>query len=127
MAIRQYASRWAVDLSKNIVNDGVVYDVDAINQSIEFILSTFFGERMFKLRFGSPLGRVLFSSLNENTGEKLLNGVINAIRRYENRIVILDDESQLILYPDQNAIRLNILYILNDRQITSKFDKKIYL
>lgn len=124
---REYTDNWAIDISKNVVSDGVVYNEEAINQSIESILATYFGERIFRLDFGSSLGRTLFNSLNESTGEELLSSIINSIKRFERRIRIVEDQARLILDSENNAIYLLLYYIINERQITSQFEKKIYL
>lgn len=118
--------RWAYDISKNVLSKGEVWDVDAINQSIEMILGTNYYERPFN-SIGSDLGRFLFESISSQTGEELLNSIINSIRQWEDRIIILDAEARMIIDSNNNTVYLTIPYIIKRNNIKSEFDKKIKL
>jgi phage baseplate assembly protein W len=123
----QYRSKFAYDLSKNPMSKGEIWDVDVINQSIELIIATYFGERLFNPFFGSPLGNTLFETMNEAKGESLLTDLINAIKKWEDRITILDSKCRIILDYDNNSIGLQIFYTINKNNIRSVFEKKIIL
>ena len=124
---KEYISNWAYDLSIVIVDKGEIYDIDVINQNIQSILSTFFGERMFKLNFGSELGNTLFEAINETTGENLLTSIINSIKFFENRAIVYEDDCRIFIDYENNALTISIPYRINKRQIVSEFKKKIYL
>jgi len=117
--------RFAYDLSKDLVHTGEVWDVAVINQSIETILTTSYGERVFNLGFGSPLQFHLFEGMNKNQGEKLVNEIIEAIKRWENRITI--SESDVRLIAEDNSYTLKIPYTININNIRSTFQKKIII
>lgn len=119
--------RWAYDISKKPISKGEVWDTDVINQSIENILSTGFGERVFNPTFGSNLQNFLFNGITEENGEQILDSVIESVKRWEDRIIVLENDARLIVNPNTNEIRLYFPYRLRDRNIVSEFDKKIII
>jgi phage baseplate assembly protein W len=121
----RYRSKYAYDLSINPLSKGEIWDDDVIKQSIEIIIATYFGERLFNPYFGSPLGNMLFETMNESKGEALLTDLINAIKKWEDRITILDSKCRIILNYDDNSIGLQIYYTINKNNIRSVFEKKI--
>lgn len=118
-------TNFAYDLSKNILSKGEIWDDDVIKQSIEMILGTYFGERLFNPNFGSELSFYLFENLTENNGERLLNSIINSIKTWEDRIEILENQCKLILYPNQNSISLTLIYKIKKNNTISKIEKRI--
>jgi len=123
---QQYEDNWAYDIDKNFKSRGELRDEKVISQSIEMILATSYGERLFNPNFGSPLWAQLFENMNENTGEELLNGCINAIKRWEDRIQLLEDEASITVFIDQNAIRLSLPYVILRSGKTAVWEKKIF-
>jgi phage baseplate assembly protein W len=119
--------RYAYDISKNVISDGEIWDEDVISQSIEMIISTMFGERLFNPFFGSPLHSYLAEGVTRKTADRLLNSVLTAIKRWEDRITIIEDGVELVVSTDGHTIRLRIPYSINKSQIISTFDKKILL
>jgi phage baseplate assembly protein W len=122
---KRYRDHYAYDLSINPLSKGEIWDTDVINQSIELIIATYFGERLFNPYFGSPLGNMLFENMNESKGESLLTDLINAIKKWEDRITILESKCRIILDYDNNSIGLQIFYTINQNNIRSVFEKKI--
>lgn len=116
---------FAYDISKNVIKDGELHDSNVINQSIEIIISTAFFERVFNLSFGSSLRNYLFEGMTEQQGEKVLDDIIAAIKRYEDRVVVLESQCRMTLIPDSHSFYLTIPYIIKKNNITSEFDKKI--
>ena len=47
--LRNISEKWAYDIDKNPIDQGEIWDVDCINQSIEMILGTMPGERLLIL------------------------------------------------------------------------------
>jgi phage baseplate assembly protein W len=116
---------WAYDLSKNIISKGEIFDKDVINQSIELILSTFFGERFFNLSYGSSLPIQIHKTMNNAKGEKLVEEILQAIEIFENRIEI-DKENVIFTFSGSTGIlEINIPYFIIKQQVTSFFSKKI--
>lgn len=116
-------NKFAYDLSNDIVNQGEIWDIDVINQSIEMIIGTSYGERIFNIGFGSPLSLSLFENMNNSQAEKMLDGVISAIKTWEDRITILENDVRLIT--QDNGYILRIPYIINKSNLKSIFQKKI--
>lgn len=125
MAERLNSNTWAYDIAKNVISTGEVVNEDVINQSIESILSTYFGERFFKPTFGSVMPLQIFENINVTTGEKLIDEIIDSIRTWEDRIEIIEDQVTLKLLRDDNAIILEIPYYIIPTQVTSFFKKKV--
>jgi len=123
----EYSDSWAYDMDKDTRLTGEAYDEDAINNSIENILMTIPGERVFYPYFGSPLTLMVFEQLNKVNGEQLLNGVIEAIKRWETRITIREEQVELNIIQDENAITLVLPYEINRTGLTGTFARKIIL
>ena len=123
--IKEYSDTWASDIDKNVLTNGEIYDKDVINQSITNIISTSTGERIFNLSFGSGLSRYLFENITESTGEKILDVVIDAIEKWEDRITVLESDCRLQVDADSNTITINIPYIIKQTNVKNVFKKKI--
>jgi len=116
---------WARDLSKDMVLRGELYDVDVINQSIELILTTNYGERLFLPSYGSVLSRILFSLTTDSSFETLLSTIIEEIGRWEDRITIDTTHSQLIINDDLHTVTIVIPYSINGTIVKGKFVKVV--
>lgn len=121
----QYTQSYAYDIAKDVVSTGEVYDTDAIDQSIENIIATIFGERLFFPEFGSGLSFVLFDNVNEQSGELLLDSIIQNITTWEKRIVIDSANSRLNIDGDNNALTLSIPYYIKRNSIKNTFERRI--
>ena len=123
--VKLFSDSYAYDISKNVLSQGELYDTDAISQSLEMILCTMFNERLFNPTFGSTLSSYIFEFVNENSGEKLLDDIIAAIKRWDSRITVLERQAALQILDDEHAIILTLPYRINQRNITSVFKKKL--
>jgi phage baseplate assembly protein W len=125
--IKQFTDRWAYDIAQDIYHKGEVHDEDVINQSIELILSTSYGERFFNPSFGSSLPYRLFDTMSVDFGEKILDDIVVAINRWEDRITIVEDQMRMVINPDQNSFNILIPYIVKKNGKVSYFKKKIII
>jgi phage baseplate assembly protein W len=116
--------RFAYDLSKDIINEGEIWDVDVINQSIEMIIGTSYGERLFNIGFGSTLSLSLFETMSNSETNRLIKDLIKSIELWEDRVTILSSEVSLISNSD-NSLTLYIPYSINKNNIKSIFQKKL--
>ncbi len=89
------------------------------------ILSTGVGERINNPAFGSVLPNILFSTINESAGEKILNSCVDAINRWEDRITVIDSACRLKIIQDENAIIVIIAYQLKKDGTVSKYISKV--
>ena len=124
---KRFAEHWAEDVSKGVVSEGYVYDGKAINVSLENILLTSRGERLFNVGFGSILGAVPFESLDFRNAEELLDIIIRDIRRWENRIILVTDEIKMDILRDENSFTLVIPYVIKRTGLTGTFARKIII
>lgn len=125
MALDLNEDRWAYDLSKSVSTKGELFDEDCISQSIELILATYFGERVFNPLFGSSLPGVLFEGFTNLDGEKLVDEIINSIETWEDRIVIDKDNVKFKFISSQNTLEIYIPYVILKQKIVSYFSKRI--
>ena len=123
--IPQYVDNWAYDIPIKSLSRGEIVNTDVINQSIEMILATPRGSRLFNISYGSNFTLRVFDNMNEGSLEKLIDDTIVAINRWENRIIILEDQVQLTVDTDKHTIHLLIPYIIKQRQIKGEFSKII--
>ena len=82
--------------------------VKLINDSIQMILSTCKGSRLFEPEFGSNLCRLVFEPLDDILFSKLKVETVTALQQWEKRIVITDVN---VSKDDTNAINNNYVYI----------------
>lgn len=118
---------FAYDLDKNCRTEGQALNEDAINVSIENILSTSRGERIFAPDFGSILPLVIFETLNQTNGEVILDDIINSIKTWETRISILEERVRMDVRLDEQALLLMIPYRIDANGIIGTFSRKILL
>jgi phage baseplate assembly protein W len=124
--VRELSDNWAYDIAKTPISDGEIKDIEVINQSIELILSTVRGERLFNPSFGLGLQNRIFNIASPDEGETILDLVAEAIKNWENRITLIENQMKIQINSDQNSIIIIIPYIIRRNQIKSVFQKKIY-
>ena len=123
--IRNISSRWAYDIDKNPIDQGEIWDVDCINQSIELIIGTYPGERLFEPQFGLGLQYRIFNIASPEEAEALLEVVANALKVWEDRITVLESDMRVIANVDQHSVILIIPYQVKRNKIKSVFKKKL--
>ena len=123
--IKEYSYTWATDMAIRALKGSVIINEDVINQSIEMILGTPKGSRLFNLYFGSDFSLRLFDNITSSALNSLLDVALKDIMRFEDRIRILGDDVRLVARTDQNTIELTIPYIIKERNIIGVFNKHI--
>jgi len=118
------SSHFAYDVSKNILSKGDIWDEDAINQSIELIIATMYGERVFNQNFGSPVGGMLFQNFRGVTGS-ILDAIVDSINTFEPRVSVVTSLSSAVSNPDSNEITINLTYIIIQNNVVGNFNKVI--
>ena len=111
MAVRNI-NKWAYDLDANCLRYGDINDVDVINQSIETILGTYYGERLDNINFGCGLPLYIFSVMESGNFEGVKKEVISALKRWEDRIILNESEVQVIPDYNKNTIIVSIPYTI---------------
>jgi len=122
---RELSDRWAYDIDKNPIDNGEILDGDVLNQSIELILSTNYGERLFNPSFGVGLQRRIFEIISPADAEDFLDEIALAIKTWEDRVTLIESQMRIISNADRNSIILIIPYIIKRTNVKSVFKKKI--
>lgn len=125
MAIDTTKQNWAYDLSKKTVSKGEIVDTDVINQSIEMILSTTHGERVFNPYFGSNFPLAIFEGFSEQKGEAIINDMVKALETWEDRIALDKPNIKFTFFSGDGVLEIYIPYVIKREQIKSFFLKKI--
>ncbi len=127
MSNKLNSDKFAYDLSNDILSKGEIFDYDVINQSIENILSTSFGERLFNPYYGSSLANQLFEGMNNNflNGSSIIKKLIDEISIWENRVTFILNECFFTPDPNNNSVSLQLSYVVNKTQIRNTFKRKI--
>ena len=118
---------YAYDLGKNTTTDADVVDEVAINQSIENIFFTNFGERVFKPNFGSNLLASLFEAATSERLTQLYSDVLDQLQTYETRVTINKSSCNLYFDDSNNAMYIRIAYSINRTGIQGSLSKKVTL
>jgi len=82
----------------------------AVHGSIDNILRTMPGERIFLPQFGSGLHELLFRPIDTRTARAIMERVRGAIRRWEPRVKLIEAHSRIIPDPDRNQYRVELTY-----------------
>lgn len=88
------------------------YNIEAINNSIRNILTTQKGSLEGMPEFGSRLNELVFSQIDHITIDLLKNLIQEALRQWEDRIIISDIVISSV--PEYNRIIASISYRLKD-------------
>lgn len=89
-----------------------------IRESIRIILTTEPGERIMLRSFGAGLKRFLYEPNIEMTRTRIAERIINALKKWEPRIVI----KEVTVIPDQNDPRSAIVTIYYDLVVNRQSD-----
>lgn len=87
-------------------------DVEAIRNSVENILTTPVGSRPMEREYGSKLHYFLHEPMDEITQESLRVSVIQALERWEPRIVIDTRQTNVVILPNTNGYQLDLHFAL---------------
>ncbi len=88
------------------------YNIEAINNSIRNILTTQKGSLEGMPEFGSRLNELVFSQIDHITVDLLKNLIQEALRQWEDRIIISDITISSV--PEYNRLIASISYRLKD-------------
>lgn len=93
-------------------------DENAINDSLDNILTTIPGERLFNPHFGARVMDKVFDPINNHTSFAMMTDMIVAINQWEPRIRLLLDQCRIIAKPDENRYEIVLRYeVILSRQV----------
>lgn len=88
-------------------------DLAAIYQSIENILETTPGERLFNPTFGSMVENYLFEPMDEDTAIRIEIEIIKAIGRWDKRIKLNTSQTKVVADPTSHTYDIHIVFTIN--------------
>jgi phage baseplate assembly protein W len=108
----QYREVWS-DLHHEIIADALgglkkVINLDAVKTSINNILLTGKGERVFLPQFGGGIQNLLFEPLDETMASQIANMVKDAIETWDPRVKCQGVDTQI--YSDDNYAKITVRY-----------------
>jgi hypothetical protein len=104
---------------------GVSESYEHINESIRQILGTSPGERVMLPEFGSRLKELLFEPNNAVLKSLARVYVIDAIRRWEKRVIV--KKVQIDNDPEQSLLNIHITYTIIKDQVEGNIVYPFYL
>jgi len=103
------------DLHQNIISDAQgnlkkVINIDSVKTSIDNILRTYQGERVFLPTFASKLKDILFEPINDYLINKMSQSVKNTIETWDDRVSVVGVDTQLDT--DHNFVTLTVRFLI---------------
>lgn len=89
-------------------------DVDAIYQSIDNILLTSKGQRLFLPEFGTNIIEFVFDPMDVGTLFRMKVELIQAIQIWEPRIELNKQASSVVGSPDSHYVTVNLVFNIKD-------------
>ena len=93
-------------------NVSVLKNEDAVKRAIRNLILTNRGEQFFNELYGGDINALLFEHYTPITDIDIKENIRDTVRTYEPRATVLGVE--ILPYPDNNAIRINIIFNIND-------------
>lgn len=98
------------DLDESNISATLLYDLADIYQSLDNLLNTIPGERLFLPEYGTDLEQYLFDPLNDATAFAILGEVVNAVTRWEPRVKVNFGQSSVTPNPEQKRYDLVVYF-----------------
>jgi len=124
-SLREYADKWTMDIDNKTLSVGEIYNVDVINQSIETILSTPLGTRLFNIGFGSDFSLRIFDNMDVGYLEQLMVDTADSIEYWDDRVMIIRNKMSIVVDADNNKLTITIPYIIKRRNVLAEFKKVV--
>ena len=87
-----------------------VYDIDSVSQSLENFIKTRKGQRAFRPELGCSIDKgMLFELMDDDAALLTIVRLTDDLERWDPRIII-DDRTEVLLYPDENKVIINLVY-----------------
>jgi len=110
-----------INLSKQSDGDvKVMIDEDAIKNSLINIFSTMIGSRRMLPDAFVGIHRILFEPMDDGTANRLGEGLVGAIRKWDSRVII--DNFNIDIDYDNSAYKTTLTYRLKTSEAPAKLD-----
>lgn len=90
----------------------ILVDVEAVYQSLINILNTPTGVRFFNPEFGSDIEPLLFEPVDDITAMEIRHNLVLAVQRWDPRLELDYNKTQIIPSEDQNRYDVLLAFIL---------------
>lgn len=87
-----------------------IFDIGSVYQSVLNILSTLKKTRFFLPEFGADLEVLLFEPIDDVTSYQILTFITTAVQRWDPRVRVRTDLSQVIPYPEKNFYDVQLYF-----------------
>jgi phage baseplate assembly protein W len=94
-----------IDLTTNYV-----YNLDSVKQSINTLLTTRLGSRLFLSEYGTDIESFLYEPCDRFTAACIFTEVIAAITRWEPRVILDNASSAVLADPVNQRFIVNLVY-----------------
>lgn len=96
--------------------------VEVLNESINQIIETRRGTRLFNRSFGSNVGDLLFEPMSSLVSDIILMEIQQAVETWEPRVKVLLNRSTVAPFPEENLYRVRIVYQILESSESVEFD-----
>ena len=117
-----------VELNKSYKVDGrnvVVYDIESINESIDNLITTKIGERVFNRALGSNLSQILFEPLTDTIVQDSVMKIHQVLLKYEPRVRLNLNNSSVTFERDESRLDIFLQYVIKSTNQVGIFSKTI--
>lgn len=90
----------------------LLLDIQSVYQSLNNLFNTRPTERLFLPLFGFELESELFEIIDDITAVSIYNRVVEAIERWETRVVIDNSRTTITPIPDENKYDLDLYFAI---------------
>ena len=98
------------DINEQVISGTLLEDIESIYQSLNNILNTIPGERLFNPEFGLDLSSWLFDLMNESNAFSILSEIVGAVNRWEPRVTVDFGNSSVVPNFDENRYDITIYF-----------------
>ncbi|EJF07099.1 phage baseplate assembly protein W [Thiovulum sp. ES] len=88
----------------------VLKDIDSVFQSLKNLILTRKGERLFNPEYGSNVHKLLFELYSDEIAFSIYNEILNAVSRWEQRVIIIPSSSEVSLDIDSHIYKLRLVF-----------------
>jgi len=101
------------DINQNISESNSLIDIKSIRQSINNLLETRKGTRLFLSEYGTDIESYLFDPMDFSVAFQIYVEITNAIARWEPRVTLDHSQTKVVTDPDKHIYWLTLSYKVN--------------
>jgi len=94
------------------LNDVKLIDIESIYQSLDNIIYTEKGERMFLPEFGTDIVEHIFDPMTKVHSSRILYDIIASVSKWEPRVSVVRNKSSINTSPDSHKVDAEIVFTI---------------